>query len=165
MERRITSIYERALTTTVGNVDHIESQSLNGVAVVKVFLQPHANVDGAIAEVDAEAQATYEATSPGITPPLVIRYSASTVPILQLGLSGKGLSEQQLNDLGTNFIRPQLATIPGAAVPLALWRKGAADHGGHRFLAAEVRRPFSAGRRECGQCPERYSALRHGQDR
>jgi multidrug efflux pump subunit AcrB len=118
METRITSIYERALTTTVGNVDHIESESLNGVAVVKVYLQPQANVDGAIAEVDAEAQATMKQLPPGITPPLVIRYSASTVPILQLGLSGKGLSEQQLNDLGTNFIRPQLSTIPGAAVPL-----------------------------------------------
>jgi len=118
METRITSIYERALTTTVGDVDHIESESLNGVAVVKVYLQPQANVDGAIAEVDAEAQATMKQLPPGITPPLVIRYSASTVPILQLGLSGKGLSEQQLNDLGTNFIRPQLSTIPGAAVPL-----------------------------------------------
>jgi multidrug efflux pump subunit AcrB len=118
METRITSIYERALTTTVGDVDHIESQSLNGVSVIKVYLQPQANVEGAIAEVDAEAQATMKQLPQGITPPLVIRYSASTVPILQLGLSGKGLSEQQLNDMGTNFIRPQLATIPGAAVPL-----------------------------------------------
>jgi multidrug efflux pump subunit AcrB len=118
MERRITSIYERALTTTVGNVDHIESQSLNGVAVIKVYLQPQANLDGAIAEVNAEAAATMKQLPEGITPPLVIRYSASTVPILQLGLNGRGLSEQQLNDFAANFIRPQLATIPGAAVPL-----------------------------------------------
>src|ERR1700756_5617334 len=118
MEQRITSIYERALTTTVGNIEHIESQSLNGVAVTKVFLQPQSNVDGAIAQVTAEAQATLKQLPSGITPPLVIQYSASTVPILQLGLSGKGLSEQQLNDLGSNFIRPQLATVPGAAVPL-----------------------------------------------
>jgi multidrug efflux pump subunit AcrB len=118
METRITSIYERALTTTVDNIEHIESQSLNGVSVVKVYLQPQANVDGAIAEVIAEAQATMKQLPPGITPPLVIRYDASTVPILQLGLGGKGLSEQQLNDLGVNFIRPQLATIPGAAVPI-----------------------------------------------
>ena len=118
METRITSIYERALTTTVDNIEHIESQSLNGVAIVKVYLQPQANVDGAIAEVIAEAQATVRQLPPGITPPLVIRYDASTVPILQLGLSGKGLSEQQLNDLGVNFIRPQLATVPGAAVPI-----------------------------------------------
>ncbi|MBB5318114.1 efflux RND transporter permease subunit [Tunturibacter empetritectus] len=118
METRITSIYERALTTTVGNIEHIESQSLNGVSVIKVYLQPQANVDGAIAQVTAEAQATLKQLPSGITPPLVIQYSASTVPILQLGLSGKGLSEQQLNDLGSNFIRPQLATVPGAAVPL-----------------------------------------------
>ena len=118
MATRITSIYERALTTTVGNVEHIESQSLNGVSVVKVFLQPQANVDGAIAEVAAEAEATLKQLPSGITPPLIIRYSASTVPILQIGLSGRGLSEQSLNDLGTNFIRPQLSTIPGAAVPI-----------------------------------------------
>jgi multidrug efflux pump subunit AcrB len=96
MEKRITPIYERALTTTVGDVEHIESQSLNGVSVIKVFLQPQANVDGAIAEVNAEAQATMKQLPEGITPPLVIRYSASTVPILQLGLNGRGLSEQQL---------------------------------------------------------------------
>ncbi len=118
METRVTSIYERALTTTVGNIEHIESQSLNGVSVIKVFLQPQANVDGTIAEVNAEAEATLKQLPSGITPPLVIRYSASTVPILQVGLSGKGLSEQQLNDYGTNFIRPQLSTIPGAAVPI-----------------------------------------------
>ena len=112
METRITSIYERALTTTVGNVEHIESESLNGVSVIKVYLQPQANVEGAIAEVDRRSAGDDEAASPGNHPPLVIRYSASTVPILQLGLSGKGLSEQQLNDMGTNFIRPQLATIP-----------------------------------------------------
>jgi multidrug efflux pump subunit AcrB len=118
METRVTSIYERALTTTVDNIEHIESQSLNGVSIVKVYLQPQANVDGAIAEVIAEAQSIVKLLPPGITPPLVIRYDASTVPILQLGLSGKGLSEQQLNDLGVNFIRPQLATVPGAAVPI-----------------------------------------------
>src|ERR1700761_2839033 len=118
METRITSIYERALTTTVDNIEHIESQSLNGVSIVKVYLQPQANVDGAIAEVIAEAQSIVKLLPPGITPPLVIRYDASTVPILQLGLSGHGLSEQQLNDLAVNFVRPQLATVPGAAVPI-----------------------------------------------
>ncbi len=118
MGNRITSVYERALTTTVDNIEHIESQSLYGVSVVKVYLQPQANVDGAIAEVIAEAQATMKQLPPGIQPPLVIRYSASTVPIIQIGLSGKNLSEQQLNDYATNFIRPQLATVPGAALPL-----------------------------------------------
>src|SRR4030081_598583 len=118
MESRIVSIFERSLTTSVNNIEHIESQSLNGVAVVKVFLQPSANIDGAISEVIAEAQVGLKQFPAGITPPLVISYNASSVPIVQLGLSGQGLSEQQLNDLGLNFIRPQLATINGASVPI-----------------------------------------------
>jgi multidrug efflux pump subunit AcrB len=118
MDKRISSIFERGLTTTVANVEHIESQSYNGVAVNKVYLQPHANVDGAIAQINAEAQSALKQLPPGIEPPLVIRYSAPTVPIIQLSLSGPGMSEQELNDLGTNFIRPQLGTIRGAAVPL-----------------------------------------------
>src|SRR6202051_4814816 len=118
METRIVSIFERSLTTSVNNIEHIESQSLNGVAVVKVFLQPAADINGAISEVIAEAQVGLKQLPPGITPPLVLSYDASSVPILQLGLSGKGMSEQQLNDLGVNFIRPQLATIQGASVPI-----------------------------------------------
>jgi multidrug efflux pump subunit AcrB len=118
MGTRIVSIFERSLTTSVNNIEHIESQSLNGVAVVKVFLQPTANVDGAISEVIAEAQVGLKQFPAGITPPLVISYNASSVPIVQLGLSGQGLSEQQLNDFGLNFIRPQLATVQGASVPI-----------------------------------------------
>src|SRR5260370_2034647 len=118
METRIVSIFERSLTTLVNNVEHIESQSYNGVAVIKVFLQPTADINGAISEVIAESQVGLKQFPPGITPPLVISYDASSVPIVQLGLSGSGLSEQQLNDLGTNFIRPQLATVPGASLPL-----------------------------------------------
>src|SRR5438128_1583070 len=118
METRIVSIFERSLTTSVNNIEHIESQSLNGVAVIKVFLQPTADINGAISEVIAEAQVGLKQFPPGITPPLVLSYDASSVPILQLGLSGKGMSEQQLNDLGVNFIRPQLSTIQGASVPI-----------------------------------------------
>jgi multidrug efflux pump subunit AcrB len=118
METRIVSIFERSLTTLVSNVEHIESQSLNGVGVIKVFLQPGTSIDGAISEVIAEAQVGLKQFPPGVTPPLVISYDASSVPILQLGLSGKGMSEQQLNDLGVNFIRPQLASVQGASIPL-----------------------------------------------
>jgi multidrug efflux pump subunit AcrB len=118
METRIVSIFERSLTTTVNNIEHMESQSYNGVAVVKVFLQPNADINGAISAVIAEAQVGLKQFPPGITPPLVLSYDASSVPIVQLGLSGQGLSEQQLNDLGVNFIRPQLATIQGASVPI-----------------------------------------------
>ncbi len=117
MGNRIVSITERALTTLVDDIEHIESQSLNGVAVVKVFFQPHANVDKAIAQVTAISQTQLRQLPPGTTPPLVITYSASTVPILQLALSGQQLSEQQLFDYGVNFIRTRLITVPGAAIP------------------------------------------------
>ena len=105
MEQRIISVYERILTTTVNDIEHIESQSLNGIGVVKVFFQPGVQVTAAVAQLTASAQPALRQMPPGITPPLVISYSASSVPILQLALSGQGLSEQQLNDFGTNFIR------------------------------------------------------------
>src|ERR1700757_3663916 len=117
MGNRITAVTERALTTLVDDIEHIESQSLNGVAVVKVFFQPQANIDKAIAQVTAISQTQLRQLPPGTTPPLVITYNASTVPILQLALSGQQLSEQQLFDYGTNFIRTRLITVPGAAIP------------------------------------------------
>jgi len=117
MGNRITSVTERALTTLVDDIEHIESQSLNGIAVVKVFFQPHADVNKAIAQVTAISQTQLRQLPPGTTPPLVITYNASTVPILQLALSGKQLSEQQLFDYGVNFIRTRLITVPGAAIP------------------------------------------------
>jgi multidrug efflux pump subunit AcrB len=117
MANRIVSISERSLTTTVDNIEHVESQSLNGIAVVKVFLQPSASMDRAIAQITAISQTQLRQLPAGTTPPLVIAYSASSVPIMQLGLSGQGLSEQQLNDYGLNFIRTQLITVPGTSVP------------------------------------------------
>jgi multidrug efflux pump subunit AcrB len=117
MADRIISITERSLTTTVDDIGHIESQSLYGIAVVKVFLQPTASIDKALAQISAVSQTQLRQLPQGTTPPLIITYSASTVPILQLGLSGRGLSEQQLNDYGLNFIRTRLITVPGAAVP------------------------------------------------
>jgi multidrug efflux pump subunit AcrB len=117
MSNRIVSVTERNLTTVVDNIEHIESQSLYGIAVVKVFLQPTASLDRAVAQITASSQTQLRQLPPGSTPPLIIAYSASSVPVLQLALSGKNLSEQQLNDYGLNFIRTQLITIPGAAVP------------------------------------------------
>ena len=117
LEGRLTSVYERILTTTVDNVEHIESTTVNGQAVVKIFLQPGTSLDTANAQVTAISQTILRQLPPGALPPLIINYSASSVPILQLGLSGKGLSEQQLNDMGQNFIRPQLVPVPGAVVP------------------------------------------------
>ena len=117
MNDRIIYVTERALTTTVDNIEHIESQSLYGVAVVKVFLQPSANVERGIAQITAVSQTQLRQLPAGTTPPLILAYSASSVPVLQLALSGQGLSEQQLNDYGLNFIRTQLITVEGASVP------------------------------------------------
>jgi multidrug efflux pump subunit AcrB len=117
MSTRIVSLTERILTTTVDNIEHTESQSLNGIAVVKVFFQPHTNIERAIAQITAVSQTQLRQLPPGTTPPLIITYNASTVPILQLALSGQKLSEQQLFDYGVNFIRTRLVTTPGVAIP------------------------------------------------
>jgi len=118
MAHRVTSPVERALTTDVDNIEHIESQTLNGVAVIKVFFHPGADINRAIAEAAANSSSLLRNLPPGILPPLILAYNASTVPILQLALSSKTLSEQELYDYGNNFIRTQLATVQGAAVPL-----------------------------------------------
>jgi CzcA family heavy metal efflux pump len=118
MEKRIVTVSERAFTTTVNDIEHIESQSMQGVSVIKVFFQPGAKVEAAVAQLTSITQTILRVMPPGITPPLIVQYSASNVPILQLGVSSKTLSEQQLYDYGQNFIRTQLATIQGAAVPL-----------------------------------------------
>ena len=117
MTNRIVTGYERAVTTTVNDIEHIESQTLAGISVVKIFFQPKARIDAAVSQVTAIAQTVLRTMPPGTTPPLVITYSASTVPVLQLALSGQGLSEQQLFDLGNNAVRTQLATVEGAAIP------------------------------------------------
>ena len=117
MANRITVLSERSLTTTVNNIEHIESQSLTGIAVIKIFFQPKVNIAAAVAQVTAIAQTQLRQLPPGTTPPLILQYSASSVPIIQLGLSGQGLSEQQLNDYGLNSIRTQLVTVDGAGIP------------------------------------------------
>src|SRR5271168_667978 len=117
MADRIVANSERGITTTVNDIEHMESQSVNGLGVIKVFFRPGTNVQGAIAQITAIAQTTVRSLPPGTTPPLIISYSASTTPIIQLGLSSKSLPEQQLNDIGQNFLRNFLATVPGAATP------------------------------------------------
>ncbi len=117
LEGRLTNTFERLLTIVVDNIEHIESTTVNGQAIVKIYLQHGASLDTANAQVTSGSQTILRFLPPGTLPPLIINYSASTVPILQLGLSGDGLSEQQLNDLGQNFLRPQLVTVPGAVIP------------------------------------------------
>ncbi len=117
MANRIITTTERAMTTTVNDIDHIQSTSLNGVAVVKVYFQPQVSISAAVAQLTAISQTQLKQLPPGTTPPLIIQYSASSVPILQLGLSGQGLSEQQLNDIGLNFVRSRLSSVEGASIP------------------------------------------------
>jgi multidrug efflux pump subunit AcrB len=118
MEKRFVTVTERAMTTTVNDIEHIESQSYNGVSVIKVFFHEGAKVEAGVAQITAITQTLLRILPPGTTPPLILQYSASNVPILQLGLTSKTLSEQDLYDLGLNFIRTQLATVQGAQVPL-----------------------------------------------
>ena len=117
LEGRLTTPYEKALTVLVDNVQHLESTTIAGQVVVRIYLQPGASLDTANAQVSAASEFQLRQLPPGILPPQIINFSASSVPILQLGLSGNGLSEQQLNDIGLNFVRPQLITIPGAVIP------------------------------------------------
>jgi multidrug efflux pump subunit AcrB len=118
VEARLTSPYEKVLTTLVDNIEHIESTTYNGSAVIKIFLQPRTSLDRANSQVVSASQFVLRFLPPAIQPPEIINFSASSVPILQLGLSGTGLSEQQLNDLALNFVRTQLITVPGAVLPL-----------------------------------------------
>ena len=117
MEGRMTSLFERNLTTTINNIEHIESFTVGGRSIIKVFLQPGASLDAAIAEIASSSQTAVRQMPPGTTPPFLLTYNASTVPIIQLALSSKTLSEAQLNDIGLNSVRTQLVTIPGAAIP------------------------------------------------
>jgi len=117
MEGRISSLFERNLTTTVNNIEHIESFTVGGRAIIKVFLQPGASVDAATSQISAISQSAVRQMPPGATPPFILTYNASTVPVIQLALSSKTLSESQLNDIGLNQVRTQLVRIPGAAIP------------------------------------------------
>jgi len=123
MSGRIITPFERVLTTTVNDIEHIESQSLNGIGVVKIYFQPNANIQTATAQVTSISQTILKQLPPGVTPPLILNFNASTVPIVQLALSGPGLSEQKLFDLAQNQIRPQLVTVAGAAIPYAFGGK------------------------------------------
>ena len=134
MELRITSNVERGISTLVSDVEHVESQSLPGIAVIKVFFQPGANIQTALAQTAAISQTFLRFLPPGTTPPLVIIYSASTVPVLQIGLTSDTLSEQQLFDFGNNFIRTQLATVQGAATPFPYGGK-------QRYVSVDIDSP------------------------
>ncbi len=119
MSGRIITPYERVLSTTVNDIEHVESQSLPGIGIVKIYFQPGVDIRTATAQVTSISQTVLKQMPPGATPPLILNYNASTVPILQLATSSHTLSEQQVLDLSQNFVRPALSTVPGAAIPYA----------------------------------------------
>jgi multidrug efflux pump subunit AcrB len=118
MAGRMTTQFQRALTTTVNDIEHIEANSYNTLSITKVFFQPNVDIRIANTQITAVSQTLLKQMPPGATPPLILNYNASTVPIIQLALSGQGLSEQALADLGLNVIRTPLVTVPGAAIAL-----------------------------------------------
>src|SRR5258705_2606802 len=118
MQDRITTIVERALTTTVGNFEHLESQSVRGTSVIKMFFQPGADINAAVAQVTALCQSITKPLPPGTTPPLILQYNAADVPVLMISLGSDQLSQQEISDLGNSFIPTQLVTVQGAAVPV-----------------------------------------------
>src|SRR6185312_12527750 len=117
MSGRVVYYYERQLSSSVNDIEHIESQSLPGIGIVKIFFQPGVDIITATAQVTSLSQTVLKQMPPGMTPPLILNYNASTVPILQLALSSAKLSEQKLFDAGQNFIRPALASVPGTSIP------------------------------------------------
>jgi multidrug efflux pump subunit AcrB len=131
MGQRITGQTERSLTTTVSDIEHIESTSLAGVAVIKIFFQPNANIQTAIAQVVAISQTQVRQLPPGTTPPLIIKYSASSIPVIQLALSSPTLPEESVFDAAVNQLRPQLVTIPGVAIPFPYGGK-------QRFISVDL---------------------------
>jgi multidrug efflux pump subunit AcrB len=118
MERRVVSSAERFYSTTVNNIEHIESQSINGTGIIKIYFQPGADVPTAVAEITSASQTAVKNLPPGIQPPIILRFNATDVPVLQVGIDSKTLSETELYDLATNTMRLQLATVQGAALPL-----------------------------------------------
>ena len=151
MGQRIAAQNERSLTTTVSDIEHIESTSLAGITIIKVFFQPTANIQTAIAQVVAIEQTQLRQLPPGITPPLVIKYSASSIPVVQLGLSSPTLPEQTVFDAAINTLRPQLDHDPRRRDPVPVRRQEPADLGRPRHAGAAGARPGAGRRRQRDQ--------------
>ena len=165
MAGRITTPFERALTTTVNDIEHIVANSYNGFGIVKIFFQPNVDIRTANAQVTAISQTLIKAMPPGATPPLILNYSASTVPIIQVALSGEGLTEQNLADIGINQLRTPLVTVPGAAIPYPFGGKHAPGADRPRSAGLAGARAVGAGRRQRARRAEPDHAGRHPEDR
>ncbi len=144
MQDRLATVLERNLTTTVSDIEHMEAQSYHGISVIKVFFQPNSDVFAGMAQISSAASSAVRGMPPGTIPPYMLAYSAADVPILQIGLSSKTLSEQELQDLAANFLRTRLATVQGAELPGSVWREESSDHRG--FGSAEASAKIDFGR-------------------
>ena len=166
MSGRITTPFQRALTTTVNDIEHIVANSYNGFGIIKIFFQPNVDIRTANAQVTAISQTLIKQMPPGATPPLILNYSASTVPIIQVALSGEGLTEQNLADIGINQLRTPLVTVPGAGIPCAeLRRQATPGPDRSQFDRAAGPRIVRAGRRQCVGGAKPDHAGRHPEDR
>ena len=165
MAGRIITPFERALTTTVNDIEHIEANSYTTFGIVKIYFHPTVNIATANAQVTAIAQSLLKQMPPGTTPPLILNYSASTVPIIQLALSGKGLTEQNLADLGLNFVRTRLVTVQGAGIPYPFGGKTPQVMFDLDTAALAVARLDRSRRRQCARRAEPHHPGRHGEDR
>ena len=165
MAGRITTPFQRALTTTVNDIEHIVANSYNGVGIIKIFFQPNVDIRTANAQVTAISQTLLKQMPPGATPPLILNYSASTVPIIQVALSGEGLTEQNLADIGINQLRTPLVTVPGRRDPLSVRRQAAPDPDRSQSVGAAGARPVRPGRRQRARRAEPDHAGRHPEDR
>ncbi|MEY9289767.1 multidrug efflux pump subunit AcrB [Bradyrhizobium ottawaense] len=165
MSGRITTPFQRALTTTVNDIEHITANSYNGFGIIKIFFQPNVDIRTANAQVTAISQTLIKQMPPGATPPLILNYSASTVPIIQVALSGDGLTEQNLADIGINNLRTPLVTVPGAAIPYPFGGKQRQGPDRPRSHRAAGSRPVRPGRRQCARRAKPDHAGRHPEDR
>ena len=166
LEGRLTTVYEKVLTALVDNIEHIESTTvgIDGLVRVKIFLQPNASVDRANAQVTAASQSILRQLPPGTLPPEIVNYTASNVPVLQLALSGQGLSEADLNDLALNFLRHPAGYGSRGRCAVPLRREAARDHGEPSGHASPVERNFTAGCCYCAQHTECDCAVGHRQN-
>ena len=165
MAGRIITPFERALTTTVNDIEHFEANSYTTFGIVKIFFHPSVNIATANAQVTAIAQSLLKQMPPGTTPPLIVNYSASSVPIIQLALSGKGLTEQNLADLGLNFVRPRLVTVQGAGIPWPFGGKAPQVMFDLDTAALQSRGLTGTRRGPCARRTEPHHPGRFGEDR
>ena len=165
VEQRIIYNHERMITTMVNDIEHMESTAYNGAGVIKVFLQPGASVSDAVAQLAASGQAALRFMPPGMNPPFIIRYNASTVPILQYSLASKKFSEQELQDMAMNRVKVGLSTVQGASVPYPYGGKARVVAVDIDLAGPQGQKPCPAGCCQRLQCPELCPSQRHGKDR